>query len=108
MIAPADLTGLVLAGGRASRMRASLGTSTDASVPLEKGLLALQGEPLVARARRYLAPHVCRVLISANRETARYAAYGEVVPDAADYGEDAGPLAGVASGLALSATPWMA
>jgi molybdopterin-guanine dinucleotide biosynthesis protein A len=108
MIAPADLTGLILAGGLASRMRESLRTALDGSEPLEKGLLTLRGETLAARARRFLAPQVCRVLISANRQAARYAVYGQVVPDAPEYGDNAGPLAGVASGLATCATPWMA
>jgi molybdopterin-guanine dinucleotide biosynthesis protein A len=108
MIAPADLTGLILAGGLASRMRESLRAALDGPESLEKGLLTLRGVTLAARAQRFLAPHVCRVLISANRQAARYAAYGQVVPDAPEYGDNAGPLAGVASGLAMCATPWMA
>lgn len=107
MIAPELLTGLILAGGRANRMRATLGGMPDGTEPLEKGLLELGGETLAARARRYLATRVSRVLVSANGQTARYAAYGDVVPDAPEYGPNAGPLAGVASALAVSSTPWM-
>jgi molybdopterin-guanine dinucleotide biosynthesis protein A len=113
MIAPVDLTGLILAGGLATRMRASLadvsnGFQSDGAEPMEKGLLVLRGETLADRARRFLDPHVSRVLISANRQAERYAAYGHVVPDAPEYGDNAGPLAGVASALAHVATPWMA
>jgi molybdopterin-guanine dinucleotide biosynthesis protein A len=108
MIAPALLTGLILAGGRAQRMRASVGGTPASPEPLEKGLLQLGSETLAARARTFLAPRVSRVLISANRQAETYALYGEVVPDAPEYGEDAGPLAGIASALVLNATPWMA
>ena len=46
-IRSADITGLVLAGGRATRMGGR-----------DKGLLELAGEPLAARALRRLRPQV--------------------------------------------------
>ncbi|MFO1219292.1 MAG: molybdenum cofactor guanylyltransferase MobA [Burkholderiaceae bacterium] len=92
---PRDITGLVLAGGRGSRMGG-----------LDKGLQLLRGEPLVAHAIRRLAPQVGAVMINANRHEQRYAEFGlPVWPDAdVDY---AGPLAGFLAGLAHCATPWL-
>lgn len=90
-----DVTGLVLAGGRGSRMGG-----------IDKGLQPLHGEPLVAHAIRRLAPQVGPVMLNANRHLDRYAAYGlPVWPDAdVDF---AGPLAGFLAGLAHCRTPWL-
>ena len=99
-LAVGPMDGLVLAGGQARRMQPVYGA------PVDKGLLMLDGQPLVARARAYLAPHVQRVYISTNRNAPLYAAYGEPVPDEADL-YDAGPLAGVASGLARCRADWL-
>ncbi|NYT86853.1 molybdenum cofactor guanylyltransferase MobA [Pollutimonas harenae] len=101
MIVPAMLTGLVLAGGQARRMQAGLGTVVD------KGLLDVRGEPLVAHAQRFLTPHVQTVLISANRNAQAYAVYGEVIADDAALGDSLGPLAGVERALAMARTPWL-
>ena len=94
-IAPQDITGLVLAGGRGSRMGG-----------VDKGLQMLAGEPLVRHALRRLAPQVGPMLISANRHLDAYAALGlPVVPDTlADF---PGPLAGLLAGLARCTTPWL-
>lgn len=101
MIPSCLLTGLVLAGGRASRM------SNGNSVAVDKGLLILQGSPLIARAQRYLAPRVGPLLVSANRHIGVYAAYGEVVPDDPALGRCVGPLAGVTTALGRINTPWL-
>ncbi|MES2741930.1 MAG: gephyrin-like molybdotransferase Glp [Pseudomonadota bacterium] len=80
-------TGLILAGGQASRMGG-----------IDKGLLPLRGLPLAAHAMQRLAPQVARVLLSANRNLTRYAALGApVLPD--QLGGFAGPLAGLEIGL---------
>src|SRR3546814_5252048 len=75
---------------------------------VDKGLLDLNGVPLVAHARRYLAPQVSSILISANRHLENYADYGCAVSDDPKLGDDVGPLAGVASALAFVPTPWLA
>lgn len=95
MIAPQDITGLILAGGRGSRMGG-----------LDKGLQTFHGTPLALHALRRLQPQVGQVMINANRNLDAYAAIGvPVYPDAlADY---AGPLAGFLSGLAHCATPYL-
>jgi molybdopterin-guanine dinucleotide biosynthesis protein A len=91
-----DITGLVLAGGRGSRMGG-----------IDKGLQPLRGKALARHALDRLAPQVGTAMISANRNLTAYAAFGVPVwPDEpADY---AGPLAGFLAGLRHCATPWMA
>ncbi|MDZ7753707.1 MAG: molybdenum cofactor guanylyltransferase MobA [Gammaproteobacteria bacterium] len=87
------ITALVLAGGRGRRMGGR-----------DKGLVELRGRPLVAHVVEAIAPQVEKVLINANRNRDRYAAFGwPVVSDAlTDY---QGPLAGFAVGMAASHTP---
>jgi molybdopterin-guanine dinucleotide biosynthesis protein A len=89
------ITGLVLAGGRGSRMGG-----------VDKGLQPFQGEPLVAHALRRLRPQVAALAISANRHLDRYAAYDVPVwPDPLP--DFPGPLAGMLSGLQHAHTPWL-
>lgn len=95
MIATQDITGLVLAGGRGSRMGG-----------LDKGLQPFCGVPLALHALQRLQPQVGTTLLNANRNLVVYAGFGAPVwPDSlADY---AGPLAGFLTGLAHCNTPWM-
>ena len=90
-----DVTGLVLAGGRGSRMGG-----------VDKGLQMLDGEPLVQHALRRLTPQVAAVMINANRHQETYVQFGlPVWPDAdADF---AGPLAGFLAGLSHCETEWL-
>ncbi|SFO60823.1 molybdopterin-guanine dinucleotide biosynthesis protein A [Variovorax sp. OK605] len=94
-IAPADITGLLLAGGRGSRMGG-----------VDKGLQPFNGEPLALHAVRRLGPQVGTLMVNANRNLGDYEALGAPVwPDSlADY---PGPLAGFLSGLAHCTTPWL-
>jgi molybdopterin-guanine dinucleotide biosynthesis protein A len=81
------VTGVVLAGGQGRRM----GT-------VDKGLVPLQGRPLVAHVLDRLAPQVDAILINANQHADAYARFGyPVVADA--IGGFAGPLAGLHVGL---------
>jgi molybdopterin-guanine dinucleotide biosynthesis protein A len=94
-IARADITGLVLAGGRGSRMGG-----------VDKGLQDHLGRPLAQHALQRLAPQVGPLLINANRNLDAYAAMG--VPVCADVLPDyAGPLAGFMAGLEHCTTPWL-
>lgn len=95
MIARSDITGMVLAGGRGSRMGG-----------VDKGLQMLGDEPLVAHALRRLAPQVGPLMINANRHLDRYAGFGLPVWPDAD-AEFAGPLAGFLAGLNRCNTPWL-
>jgi molybdenum cofactor guanylyltransferase len=89
------ITGLVLAGGRGSRMGG-----------VDKGLQLHAGRPLAAHALERLRPQVGSVLISANRNTQAYARLG--VPVLADPLPDyPGPLAGLLAGLMHCRTPWL-
>lgn len=90
------ITGLVLCGGRGSRMGG-----------VDKGLQPHRGVPLALHALRRLQPQVGRLMINANRNLATYEAMGAPVwPDpVADY---PGPLAGWLAGLEHCATPYMA
>ncbi|EJM95977.1 molybdenum cofactor guanylyltransferase MobA [Herbaspirillum sp. YR522] len=95
-ISPEHITGLVLAGGRGSRMGG-----------LDKGLQQLHGKPLARHVIARLAPQVGTLAINANRSHARYAAFGYPVWPDLDDGFH-GPLAGLQSGLRHCTTPWLA
>jgi molybdopterin-guanine dinucleotide biosynthesis protein A len=94
-IARDDITGLVLAGGRGSRMGG-----------VDKGLQTWQGLPLAMHALLRLEPQVGQVMISANRNLGAYESMGVPVwPDSLpDY---AGPLAGWLAGLEHCETPYL-
>ena len=94
-ITPEQITGLVLAGGRGSRMGG-----------VDKGLQNHLGMPLALHAVMRLMPQVGAVMINANRNLAAYESMGVPVwPDAqADY---PGPLAGVLAGLEQCETPYL-
>ncbi len=90
-----DITGVVLAGGRGSRMGGE-----------DKGLVALNARPMIAHVIARLRPQVGEMLISANRNQERYAALGfRVMPDLV--GGYQGPLAGMASALQAATTPYV-
>jgi len=84
---PAEVTGIVLAGGQGRRMGG-----------VDKGWVELAGEPMIAHVLRRLAPQVADVVINANQNLDRYRALGHpVVADSV--GGFAGPLAGLHAGL---------
>ncbi len=90
-----QITGLILAGGRGSRMGS-----------VDKGLQILGGEPMVSFVIRRLAPQVGALMINANRNQERYREFGAPVwPD--ELNEYAGPLAGFQAGLRHCQTPYL-
>lgn len=93
------ITGLVLAGGRGTRMGG-----------LDKGLQLLRGEPLALHVLRCLAPQVDTLLINANRHLDLYTTLGAAF-DAAiitdERNDFAGPLTGILAGLRNAATRWV-
>lgn len=95
-VPPEQITGLLLAGGRGSRMGGA-----------DKGLLQLRGESLATLALRRLRPQVGELLISANRNLDDYASLGARVLCDEQPQDFAGPLAGMAAGLRACATPWL-
>lgn len=90
------ITGVVLAGGRARRMGGE-----------DKGLVGVNGEPLVVHALKGLAPQVGALLVNANRNRDRYATLWECEVVADTEGEFAGPLAGMASAMAHATTRYI-
>lgn len=93
----ADITGLVLAGGRGSRMGG-----------LDKGLQILRGQAMARLCLDRLAPQVATVAVNANRHLEDYAGWQcPVWPDPQTSGEFSGPLAGFLAGLTHCQTPWL-
>ncbi len=99
MIKLSDITGLILAGGRGSRMGG-----------VDKGLQNFNGVPLALHTLLRLQMQedgpLAQVMINANRNLAAYEAFGASVwPDVlADY---AGPLAGFLTGLERCESPYL-
>jgi molybdopterin-guanine dinucleotide biosynthesis protein A len=91
-----QVTGLVLAGGRGSRMGG-----------VDKGLQPFRGRPLAQHALERLSPQVGALLVNANRHPERYQAWGAPVVADAMPQEFAGPLAGFLAGLLACRTPWL-
>jgi molybdopterin-guanine dinucleotide biosynthesis protein A len=94
-IAPEHITGLILCGGRGSRMGG-----------VDKGLQNHHGMPLAMHALLRLSTQVGEVIINANRNLSAYESMGVPVwPDPLpDY---AGPLAGLLAGLEHCNTPYL-
>lgn len=90
-----EITGVILAGGRGSRMGG-----------VDKGLQPHLGTPLAMHALLRLGPQVGELMINANRNLSAYESMGVPVwPDAdTDY---AGPLAGWLAGLERCETPYL-
>ena len=95
MISSQDITGLILAGGRGSRMGG-----------VDKGLQPFKGQPLALHALQRLQPQVGHCMLNANRSLDTYQGFGAPVhPDVLpDY---AGPLAGFLTGLSHCTTEWL-
>lgn len=94
-IPPQEITGLILAGGRGSRMGG-----------VDKGLQNFNGIPLALHTLMRLGPQVESVMVNANRNLSAYESFGASVwPDAsADF---AGPLSGFLVGLERAETPYV-
>lgn len=90
------ITGVILAGGLGRRMGG-----------IDKGLQELRGQPMVHWVVERLAPQVDELLINANQNGERYAAFGHrVVPD--QIPDFAGPLAGLHAALSAATHPLVA
>jgi molybdopterin-guanine dinucleotide biosynthesis protein A len=91
-----DVTGVVLAGGRATRMGG-----------VDKGLVPVNGRPMIRWVIDVLRPQVAELLVNANRNLDEYRGFGYPVIDDGDR-EFRGPLAGIASGLRAAASRYVA
>lgn len=94
-IASSDITGLILAGGRGTRM----GT-------VDKGLQTFRGGPMVMHVIMRLSAQVGDIIINANQNIGPYEGFGYPVwPD--QLGGFEGPLAGLQTGLSHCATGYL-
>jgi len=91
-----QVTGVILAGGRATRMGG-----------VDKGLVPINGRPMIAWVVDTLRSQVADVLINANRNHDSYRGFGCDVVDDGD-SEFRGPLAGMVSGMRAARTPYIA
>jgi len=90
------ITGVVLAGGQGRRMGG-----------VDKGLVALRGRAMVEWVLERLRPQVDELILNANQNIERYAAFGyPVFPD--EIGGFAGPLAGLHAALSRARHPLVA
>ena len=97
MIDPQQITALILAGGKGSRMGGA-----------DKGLQTFNGLPLALHTltRLQMGGAVGQIMINANRNLTAYESFGVPVwPDV--LGDYAGPLAGFLTGLERCETPFM-
>lgn len=89
------ITGLILAGGRSSRMGGR-----------DKGLITLNGKPMIMHVIDKLKPQVERIIISANRHLELYRQLGyDVYAD--EYHDFRGPLAGICQGLIKTGSEYL-
>lgn len=94
-LASTDITGLILAGGRSTRMGGR-----------EKGLQLLGGQTLVSHIIHRLSPQVGQVIINANTCLGDYQGLG--LPIASDLINGyVGPLAGLHTALTHCSTPYL-
>ena len=90
-----DVTGLILAGGRGTRMGY-----------VDKGLVLLRGTSMAQHVMQRLAPQVAVIAINANQNQPAYAALGAPVwPD--QLPGYCGPLAGLQAGLLQCTTDYL-
>lgn len=88
----ADVTAVILAGGQSERFGR------------DKALVELGGLPFVALVHAAVSAWAGRTLLATGAEPRRYPVPAEVVLDPVP---DAGPLSGLAAGLAAAETPWL-
>ncbi len=90
-----NLTVLILAGGKSSRMGGT-----------DKGLIDYAGRPMIEHVLEIVSQLTPSIMISANRNLERYAAYG--YPILHDHRDDyPGPLAGIERGLESCTTKFL-
>ncbi len=91
---PANVTAVILAGGEGRRMGG-----------IDKGLVELDGKPLIEHVIARLQPQVSSLIISANRNIEHYQKYG--YPVITDQINNQGPLGGILSALQQCKNDWL-
>ncbi|MGI4935837.1 MAG: molybdenum cofactor guanylyltransferase, partial [Janthinobacterium lividum] len=90
-----QITGLLLAGGRATRMG-----------EVDKGLMPFGQGSMASAVLQRITPQIGPVLINANRNLTRYLEFGRPVLTDHTLGHP-GPLAGMQAGLHVCQTPYL-
>ena len=87
-----EVTGVVIAGGRSTRMGSR-----------DKALIELAGRPMIGHVIDRMRPQVGRLTINANGDPSRFAQFElPVVPDTIE--DWPGPLAGLLAALEMGAS----
>ncbi|USD39910.1 molybdenum cofactor guanylyltransferase MobA [Vibrio sp. SCSIO 43135] len=94
MLLPTQTSWVILAGGQASRMGGQ-----------DKGLIELDGKPLIEHVLDRLSPQASSITINANRNQQRYKQFAPVISDT--FPDYPGPLGGIHAGLLNSETDWV-
>lgn len=94
MLLPKETSWVILAGGQASRMGGT-----------DKGLVELNGKPLIHYVIERLKSQTDAITINANRNQETYQALAPVVSD--HFPNYPGPLGGIHAGLTNSNTDWV-
>ncbi|MDN3612890.1 molybdenum cofactor guanylyltransferase MobA [Vibrio gallaecicus] len=94
MLLPTQTSWVILAGGQASRMGGK-----------DKGLVELNGRPLVQYVIDKLSTQTDSIVINANRNIDRYQEFAAVVSDS--FPDYPGPLGGIHAGLQAANTDWV-
>jgi len=90
-----NISAVILAGGMGRRMGGE-----------DKGLVELDGRPLIAHVIKAIKPQVSRILINANRNREAYAKLGfPVIAD--ELKNYQGPLAGMLTAMKQVSSPWL-
>ncbi|TKF08178.1 molybdenum cofactor guanylyltransferase MobA [Vibrio kanaloae] len=94
MLLPTQTSWVILAGGQASRMGGK-----------DKGLVELNGSPLIQYVIDKLSQQDVSITINANRNLDSYQVFAPVVSDS--FPDYPGPLGGIHAGLKNAATDWV-
>ncbi|WP_394140237.1 molybdenum cofactor guanylyltransferase MobA [Vibrio chagasii] len=94
MLLPTQTSWVILAGGQASRMGGK-----------DKGLVELNGSPLIQYVIDKLSQQNVSITINANRNLDSYQAFAPVVSDS--FPDYPGPLGGIHAGLKNANTDWV-
>lgn len=94
MLLPTQTSWVILAGGQASRMGGK-----------DKGLVELNGSPLIQYVIDKLSQQDVSITINANRNLDSYQTFAPVVSDS--FPDYPGPLGGIHAGLKNAATDWV-
>lgn len=94
MLHPTQTNWVILAGGQASRMGGK-----------DKGLIELNGKPLIEHVLDKLSPQVTTIAINANRNHDIYQKFAPVFGD--EVANFPGPLGGIHAGLKHCSSDWV-